>query len=264
MAARLRQAPLALAVYDPRDEPVKAMRELGADGLSSPAEVAAVSDVVGVCVPGDELVLEVVTGEGGLLAGIKPGSLVLIHSTVRPDTCLEVRDRCSEVGVDVLDVAVSGYPVKAAQGTLTLLIGGASEALARCDDYLGAIGDKRFHLGDVGAGAIAKVANNVMAMMNILGVFEALTLARAHGLDLGQMMDAALVSSAASDSLRTWQQQNRSLEEGAGFWEGITPGGHDVLERALTMSRQVGVELPVVTAAVELMRSHDWRIAPAG
>jgi 3-hydroxyisobutyrate dehydrogenase-like beta-hydroxyacid dehydrogenase len=253
IAANLLKAQLPLTVFDVRAEPVAELGTRGSAAASSAAELARRCDLIGVCVVNDAQVLDVVSGPAGLLAGARPGSVVMLHSTIYPDTCREVERRCAEHGVEVLEVTVSGYSDKAASADLTLMIGGSDEVMARCEPYLSAIGKHRFHLGPVGAGNAAKLANNVMAIFGKLGAYEGLNVARANGIDVGKMVDVAMVSTGYSEALRQWKVQGLRHETVPGSWEGVAGEGRRILATALAVSREHDVNLPVVAAVLDLM-----------
>jgi 3-hydroxyisobutyrate dehydrogenase len=257
MAACLLKAQLPLTVFDLRAESAAELAARGAAVASSLADVARGSDIVGVCVVDDAQVLDVVCGPEGLLTAATPGSVIVLHSTVFPETCREVERQAARLGVAVLEVTVSGYPAKAATGELTLMVGGSAGLMDRCEGYLSAIGKHRFRLGPVGAGNAAKLANNVMAIFARIGTYEGLNVARANGVDLQQMVDVAMVSSGSSDALRLWQANDSPHEDVPGSWEGITVGARRILGTALTISREHDVDLPVVAAVVSLMQELD-------
>ena len=150
--------------------------------------------------------------------------------------------------VDVLEVTVSGYTDKAANGELTLMIGGEARLVDRCDPYLAAVGDKRFLLGPVGAGSIAKLSNNVMAILGKLATFEGLQVAQANGVDVDQMVEVAMVSTGNSDGLRQWKAQGLSHRAGAGVLADRAAGGspdpHDRRSRQLRAGRWTFQSLP--------------------
>lgn len=253
IASNLLAAGLPLTVFDIRPEPVTVLTERGAAAGLTPADTARNCDLIGVCVVNDEQVLDVVSGPDGLLDGARPGSLILLHSTVFPRTCREVERRCALRGVDVLEVTVSGYADKAANGELTLMIGGAESAVARSDAYLHAIGKHRFHLGPVGAGNAAKLANNVMAIFGKLGTYEGLNVARANGVDVDTMVEVAMVSTGFSAGLVEWREHGAGLHPAPGSWEGVANEGRRVLATALEISREHDVDLPATAAVLELM-----------
>jgi 3-hydroxyisobutyrate dehydrogenase len=254
MAACLLRAQLPLTVFDQRAEAAAELAAQGATTASSLAEVARGNDIVGVCVVDDAQVLDVVCGRDGLLSAAEPGSVIVLHSTIFPETCREVERQAARLGVGVLEVTVSGYPAKAVTGELTLMVGGSAELMDRCGGYLSAIGKHRFRLGPVGAGNAAKLANNVMAIFSRIGTYEGFNVARANGVDLQQMLDVAMVSSGNSEALRLWQANDSQHENASGSWEGITVGARRILATALAISREHDVDLPVVAAVVSLMQ----------
>jgi 3-hydroxyisobutyrate dehydrogenase len=253
MAVNLLGAQLPLTVSDVRADLVSELMARGAASGRGPADVARDSDVIGVCVVDDAQVLDVVNGPEGLLSTAHPGSIIVLHSTIFPETCREVERQAARRHVEVLEVAISGYPAKAVSGDLTLMVGGSAETMGRCDSYLRAIGKYRFHLGRIGAGNAAKLANNVMAIFARIGTYEGLNVARANGVDLEQMIEVAAVSSGNSDALRLWKENNSRHEAIPGSWEGISLPGRRILATALAISREHDIDLPVVAAVVDMM-----------
>ena len=134
---------------------------------NSPAELALQSDLIGVCVLDDADVDEVVLGPGGLVEGLRPGSVVAIHSTVGPQTCVRLAGALSRVGAEVLDAPVSGGGGAAAAGSLLVMVGGDGGVLERARPMFEAYGDPIVHLGPLGAGQTAKLANNLLFMANM-------------------------------------------------------------------------------------------------
>ena len=190
---------------------------------------------------------EVICGDDGLLTSGARGTFV-VHSTVDPATCRDLDSACRDEGVDLLEVAVSGFPQKAVDGTLTLMIGGDPELVDRCDSYLAAIGDKRFLLGPIGAGNAAKLANNVEA-----------NVARANGVRVDAMVDVAMVSSGVpSEALRHWRDQEMQHEPPGPYWEGGALRGEDrIFETALRAARDNAIDLPLVAAVLDLVGGLD-------
>jgi 3-hydroxyisobutyrate dehydrogenase-like beta-hydroxyacid dehydrogenase len=255
MVANLLSSGLPVSVFDVRSEAVHQVMALGARAATSAAEVAATSDVIGISVVDDAQVLDVVRGDTGLLTDLKPGSVVIIHSTVSPQTCRHVERLCRERGADCLDVAVSGFPEKATSGELTLMIGGDRNVIGGCGRYLDAIGSHQFHVGAVGAGVVAKLANNVMWKLAMVGIYEGLNVARAGGLDLASMADVAMASSGNSEALRRWRETGIAQDFPADRWEGgITVGEDRILSEALSIAQAGHIELPVISAVLDMTR----------
>jgi len=126
MAVNIAKAGFDLTVYDIRPEPMQKLQQLGAKVARSPQEVGEKCDIIEVIVVNDAQVEEVVLGKdgGGVLAGAKPGSIMVIHSTVHPKTCQRIAALAKDKKVGVLDAAVSGAESGARAGTLSLMVGG--------------------------------------------------------------------------------------------------------------------------------------------
>lgn len=150
---------------------------------ATPADLAAAVDLVGVCVWADDDVREVVAGEHGLLDGCRPGTVLAVHSTVLPATCRELAGLAADRGVAVLDAPVSGGRDVALAGALTVAVGGDEAVLARCRPVLESYAGSVAHVGDVGAGQVAKLINNALLAANLAVADDALSLGGRLGLD---------------------------------------------------------------------------------
>jgi len=255
IASNLAKSGLPLSVYDILPDAVEALEALGASPAASPADVARDADIIGICVVNDAQTFDVVSGTDGLLSTARPGSTIILHSSIHPDTCREVARLGAAQGVDVLDVPVSGHNAKAVNGELTLMIGGDGDVVARCEPYLSVIGENRYHLGPIGSGAIAKLSNNVMAILAKLATYEGLNVARASGIDVDTMVDISLVSTGQSESLRQWRVQGLQHGPTPGLLEGVGLNGEKDLRHALAVARERGEDLPVVAAVLDLMEA---------
>lgn len=181
--------------------------ELVADGAvaaTSPADVAAHSDIIIVCVSDTPDVEEVILGEVGVIRGAKSGSLVIDMSTISPQATQEIAERLAQKGVFMLDAPVSGGSEGAAKGTLAIMVGGEADQLERAMPYFKAMGKTITHVGGHGAGQMVKLFNQILVVINCLAVSEALLFAQAGGLDLQKAIDA--VSQGAAGS---WMLSNR-------------------------------------------------------
>lgn len=178
---------------------------LGAKAAGSAAELGRQCDIVEIVVMTDRQVEEVIAGreEGeGLLAGMTPGGLIIIHSTVHPDTCKRMAALARDHGLSLIDAAVSGAEARSIEGTLTLIVGGGAEDVARARPIFDIVGEDVFHVGRVGMGQAAKLCNNLMSLVNIQIVEEALNLAKVAGIDEEKMVEIAKVSTGDSWALR--------------------------------------------------------------
>jgi 3-hydroxyisobutyrate dehydrogenase len=183
MAQRLTDWPGGLWVYDVDAAACDALAQLGAKTATSPRELAAHVGVVCVMVRDDDQVRGVLTGPDGLLAGLATGAVVVIHSTVRPETAAELELVSAPHGVGVLDAPVSGGAPGARDGRLAIMCGGKPEAFDAAKPVLDRLGDMVLNLGPVGSGTRAKLARNLLHFVAFAATTEASRLAEAAGID---------------------------------------------------------------------------------
>ncbi|QXQ15330.1 NAD(P)-dependent oxidoreductase [Skermania piniformis] len=167
MARRIAEAGYPTTLWARRPVSVEPFSDTAAAVADSPAALAATSDLVGICVVGDADVREVVTGEQGVLAGLAPGSILAIHSTVHPDTCRELAELAGVQGVSVIDAPVSGGGQAAAEQRLLVMVGGPDDVVERARPVFATYADPIVHLGEVGSGQMAKLLNNVLFTANL-------------------------------------------------------------------------------------------------
>jgi 2-hydroxy-3-oxopropionate reductase len=170
-----------------------AVEELVAEGASpahSPQEVAAQVDAVFTNLPDSPDVEQVVLGPQGIVEAARPGLIYVDNSTVKPATARLVAERLGEQGVACLDAPVSGGDIGARQGTLTIMVGGPAEALERVRPVLEAMGKTITHVGEAGAGQIAKAANQIMVAAQMVAMGELLIFARKAGADPQKVVQA--------------------------------------------------------------------------
>jgi 3-hydroxyisobutyrate dehydrogenase-like beta-hydroxyacid dehydrogenase len=217
----------------------------GAVAARSPAELAAAVDVVSIFVPTDDDVLGVCTGPDGVLAGSRSPSLVLLCSSVRPDTCRTVAGLAGD-GVAVLDAALTGGVRAAEAGTINLLTGGDEHALEPALDLLSGWTAGIHHLGPLGAGQVGKSVNNLIHWAQISAITEALELGRRHGVDVATLRAALMDGPTDSRTLRELEQMR------------LTWHAKDLANAAL-LADQVSMSLPVadVVRTVMTQRSVD-------
>ncbi len=146
----------------------------------SPAELGATSDLVCLCVVGDADIEEINYGHG-LLAALKPGSVIAVHSTVHPETCRKLAQKAEAQSVSVIDAPVSGGGPAAAEGRLLVMVGGDAEVVERCRPVFETYADPVVHLGELGSGQTTKLLNNLLFTANLGTAATALSLASALG-----------------------------------------------------------------------------------
>lgn len=201
MARALVDSDIPTVLWARRPEALEQYRDSAATYASSASDLAAERDAIGVCVLDDAAVIDVVLGDDGVLAGARPGSVILIHSTVLPETVHQVAEACAAKGVDVLDAPVSGGGEVAADGKLVVIIGGDADVLEACRPMLSTFAEHIIRVGDIGAGQLAKLVNNVMMAANIGLGNDALNLGEGFGLDRQQLANVLSLGSARTYAL---------------------------------------------------------------
>lgn len=198
MAANLRRAGFELTVWNRTPSRTEALVAMGAARADSPAALAAASDIVFVCVSDTPDVEQVVLGPDGIASGAKPGSVVVDHSTISPKATRRIAGELKQRGVGMLDAPVSGGAEGAAKGTLSIMVGGEAADFERALPALKAMGQTITHVGPSGAGQLTKLVNQVLVVVNMLSISEALVLAQAGGLDMQKTLDAVKNGAAGS------------------------------------------------------------------
>lgn len=172
MALNLLKEGYPITVFDLNPQPVKELVAAGADAAISSREVAEKSEVVITMLTSSPHVEQVMFGSDGVLAGMKGGATIIEMSTIDPIVTRKVAAAAKEKGIKMLDAPVSGAPPKAADGTLSIMVGGEKEVFEQCKEILQVLGEKIFHVGDVGMGEVVKLANNLVGAICGIGVCE--------------------------------------------------------------------------------------------
>ncbi|WP_026370989.1 NAD(P)-dependent oxidoreductase [Kallotenue papyrolyticum] len=198
MAANLLRAGFTLRVWNRTRSRMEALIAQGAQPADSPADLAAHSDIIITCVSDTPDVEAVLLGEQGVIHGAQPGALVIDTSTISPQATRMIAERLAEHGIHMLDAPVSGGSEGAERGTLSIMVGGDAQQLERARPVLQAIGQTITHIGDHGAGQMAKLVNQILVVGNTLAMSEALLFAQAGGLDLERTLQAVSGGAAGS------------------------------------------------------------------
>jgi 3-hydroxyisobutyrate dehydrogenase-like beta-hydroxyacid dehydrogenase len=201
MARRIVAAGYPTTLWARRPATLEPFGGTAARTAGSPAELAAASDLVCVCVVDDAGVEQVVAGEDGVLAGLGDGGVVAVHSTVHPDTCRRLAARAADRGVTLVDAPVSGGGIAADAGTLLVMVGGDAGTVERCRPVFATYGDPVLHLGPLGAGQLAKLLNNVLFTANLGSAVALLDLGRSLGVEPGELGRAITHGTASSFAL---------------------------------------------------------------
>ena len=204
MAVNVLKAGFDLSVYDLRMEPVKELTELGAKAARSLEEVVKGADIVELAVVDDAQVQEALVGSDALIDGAGPGTVVVIHSTVLPDTVRMVAKIAAAKGVHVIDAPISGGETGARERSLCYMVGGEQTLVERCREVFSTSASEIFHMGALGSGAAAKMIVQVVTCINMLAAHEAELLADRSGLNFAALQKVMRVSSAQSFVADQW------------------------------------------------------------
>ena len=248
MAANLLGAGYDVTVWNRTSAKAEQLtRDHGGRIASSAKELAAVCEVIVLCVSDTPDVEEVLTGAEGVLAGAESGSLIIDCSTISPSATRDLAARSTEAGIGYCDAPVSGGSEGAEQGTLSVMVGGSETDVARARPILDAMSSSVTHVGPVGSGQAVKLVNQVLVVVTMLGVAEAMLFADAQGLDLSRTI--AAVSGGAAGS---WTLSNRAPQMVARDWRpGFTI---DLQEKDLRLVLELADELKIPVIATSLVQ----------
>jgi 3-hydroxyisobutyrate dehydrogenase-like beta-hydroxyacid dehydrogenase len=256
MAWNLVSKGFVVAVRDVRPDPVARLVEAGARACATNAEVGDACDVVCVAVFDADQVFETVLprpGDPGLLAGMRPGGVLVLHPTISPTAVQRVADAAQERGVAVLDAPMTGGAnVAARAGSLTFMVGGDAAVLELVRPVLAAMATSIFHVGPLGAGCAVKIINNFHAVSHVMLVRESLRLGRAAGLDEACLLNILNTGGVGSN----WASSNweRIKAQEAGYTTGragmVAMSAKD-MQLAGKMAQELGVATPALNALVE-------------
>ncbi|WP_287030697.1 3-hydroxyisobutyrate dehydrogenase [Pseudomonas sp. UBA6310] len=253
MARNLLKGGHALSVFDLSASAVAAAVEAGATAVASPADLAQRNvEVIITMLPASPHVKAVYLGEDGLLAHVRPGVLLIDCSTIDPISAREVAKAAAEHGNPMLDAPVSGGTGGAEAGTLTFMVGGRAGDFALAQPLLAAMGKNIVHCGDSGNGQVAKVANNMLLGISMIGVAEAMSLGVALGMDAKVLAGVINTSSGRCWSSDTYNPFPGVLEN-APASRGYSGGfGSDLMLKDLGLATEAAraVRQPVLLGAL--------------
>ncbi len=252
MSKNLLKAGYSLVVMDRNLEAVAEVVAAGATAAETPKAVAEQSDVIITMLPNSPHVKEVVLGENGVIDGARAGSIVVDMSSIAPLASREIAAALAEKGILMLDAPVSGGEPKAIDGTLSVMVGGDKAQFDRCFDILKAMAGSVVHTGDIGAGNVTKLANQVIVALNIAAMSEALVLATKAGVNpelVYQAIRGGLAGSTVLDA-KAPMVLDRNFKPGFRIDLHIKD-----LANALDTSHGVGAQLPLTAAVMEMMQA---------
>ncbi|EHI12012.1 NAD(P)-dependent oxidoreductase [Mycolicibacterium thermoresistibile] len=252
MAKRLVDWPGGLIVYDVRTEAMTPLAEVGANLADSVADVAK-ADIISVTVLDDEQVRAVVDE---LAAGAGPGTVIAIHSTIRPETAVELAEQLRPKDIHLVDAPVSGGGGAAEKGELAVMVGADRDVYERIKPAFKRFASLVVHAGEPGAGTRMKLARNMLTFTSYVAACEAMELAEAAGLSLqalGRVVRHSDAQSGGPGAIIV-REDMRDLEPDHWLYEAFTHTrglGEKDLSLALDLGRQTGVDLPLARIALQ-------------
>ncbi len=246
MANNLLKAGFEVCVWNRTASRMDPLAEAGASKGAHPADVASKSDIIITCVSDTPDVEAVILGENSVIDGVNKGALVIDMSTISPQATVEMAKQLNAKGVHMLDAPISGGSEGAANGTLSIMIGGEADQVERAMPAFEAMGKTITHVGEQGAGQKVKLVNQILVVGNMLAVSEALLFAQAGGLDLQKTLDAVTQGAAGS-----WMLSNRGPQVIERDWR---PGFMiDLQQKDLRLALQAGDQLGVPLVGTSLV-----------
>lgn len=256
---RLKIAGVQATVYDIDPAALEAACSTGARVAGSIAELTAASTIIDVVVRTDDEILDCTMGKGGILDNVKPDTLIVLHSTILPQTTRKVAEAAGKRNVRVIDACMLGVPRVVRAGDLIFVVGGAQESVERARPHLLNMAKKVIHMGAAGAGNTSKLIKNLTSGAETLMIHEALQLGEAEGLKFPQVLEM-LQQVESEKLLDRWQRVfDPSLPA-------PTPHvGRNVFDKdvplAGELARQSGLDLPIIeqlaAAAKRLVREKN-------
>ena len=255
MAINLKRAGYTVQAFDLSADAIAKVRAEGVDVAASARDAVQGAEVVISMLPASRHVEALYLGDEGLIKVIQPGALLIDCSTIAPASAQKVAAAATGQGLQMIDAPVSGGVAGATAGTLTFIVGGPAEALERARPVLQAMGKNIFHMGDAGAGQVAKLCNN-MALGVIMAVTgEALALGAAHGLDaktLSQMMAVSTGRSWATEVCNPWPGVLENAPASRGYSGGF---GNDLMLKDMGLAVEAAIGVGATVPLGELARN---------
>ncbi|MFS6536026.1 3-hydroxyisobutyrate dehydrogenase [Idiomarina loihiensis] len=260
MASNLAKAGHKVKAFDLSEEALKAIVADGAQAAKTAAEAIDGAEFVVSMLPADRHVKGVYLGDDGLVNKLNKDQLVIDCSTISSETAMYVGEQLEKAGIAFIDAPVSGGVGGAKAGTLTFICGGTETNVDRARSVLNDMGKNVFRAGDVGAGQIAKICNNMLLSVLMVGTSEALQLGKANGLDPKVLSEIMLASSGSNWTLQVYNPCPGVMDNVPSSND--YQGGFlvDLMAKDLGLAQQTALESGAATPMGSLTRNlyHSW------
>lgn len=258
LAKHLAPAGMPTMVCDLDDAAVEGLLETGAKAASCGREVAENADVIGICVPADEHVRAVMYGDDGILAGASEGAVVVISSTVHPDTVAELAQAASPKGVSLLEGPVAGGNVRAEAGDAFYMVAGDEGAFQRAKPFLEASAGKILYCGELGNAAKLKLCLNVLTNLSFAAAQEGANLAKALGLPIELYEEGGQTTTMLNPISMQYLITQKTPDEAVkgddfqAYMRGRMEIAQKDLSLALDMAKGAGLSMPFTGLGLQL------------
>ena len=248
MALNLMKGGHKLWGYARRPDAMKKLVDAGAIACTSAAEVAKHADVIFLIVSDTPDVESVIFGENGIAKGARKGSVIVDMSTISPTATKVFAERLAKQGVEMLDAPVSGGEGGAISGTLSIMVGGKVKVFEQVKPLFECMGKNIVHIGDNGAGQVAKSCNQIVVAVTIQAVAEALTFARKNGADAAKVREALMGGFAGSKIMEVHGKRMLDNDFKPGFKVGLHQKDMRIV---METAHQLGVALPAAALVTQ-------------
>ena len=243
LLSRLKLTNVQATVFDIAPAAMEAARNEGAQTATSAKAVAQASTIIDVVVRTDQEVLDCTMGKDGILEGAAPGTLVLLHSTIRPTTTKKVAEAAAETRVYVIDACMTAIPSAVRQGGLTFLVGGQKALFDRAKPHLLNMAKDAVHMGPLGCGNVTKLFKNMVTASEALIVYEALQIGKAAGIDYKVALEL-MQKTKSQNILDRWEMRFDLSGGDLKFNAGVNLYDKD-LPLAAEVGKTLGATIPV-------------------
>jgi len=262
MARCVFRAGYSLTVCDKSPAALKTFREMGARVTNKPADCAD-NDMIIVMVADDSQVKEVVSGPEGFLKAVdsKRPPLLAIMSTILPQTTQGLAPHCANKSVRLVDATVSGLPVVAEAGKLTIMVGGEKEDLEAMRPVFMAMGENIYHTGLLGSGDVAKLVNNIVGITNLFLSAEAMLVGKKYGMDLSKMAAIMETSSGRNFSTKDWERGRATFAffaQSLDLSKVLVDLSVKDLEHAKELAKNAGLACPLLDHIVQAVKLFTY------
>ena len=256
MAANLVKNSHTVFGFDLSQPALKAFEAAGGKIANSPAEASKEADIVLTMLPSGTHVEEVINQK--FLSALKPQTLLIESSTIDAATAKRVAEEAKKLGHSMIDAPVSGGTAGATAGTLTFIVGGTKEAFTKAEPILKCMGQNIFHAGENGSGQVAKICNNMLLAIHMIGTSEAINLGMSHGLDPKVLSEIMLKSSGRNWSLEVYNPQPGVMENSPASRDYQGGFAVNLMSKDLGLAAEASLEaksaIPMGMAALNLYR----------